>query len=276
MVRKVMRYALLVAALALVAGPSRALADEVEPVQTVQSSIDYSTRLDTLSGDIERLRGTVDSQRTELVTHLQTIELLIAPESQTVETEVKKEEKSDETKQLEKIDERLEGIQKELAPEVVEIEEQQPVGGTRAAITFTGYANANPTNQYAQYSIGMLPRLGYGEHYVYMQDTSSSYVFVYGDISRSASNTYVGRAKYVRWYYQNNTTGYVQETGQGDVTINTAGHVVMSDLDDRPMLAVGNELLRKEVGFYALVAVSVYCLASVLGFVVRLRGAVSV
>lgn len=276
MVRKVMFYALLVASIALVAGPSRALADETEPVQPVSSGLDYSTRLDTLSGDIERLRSTVDSQRTELVTHLQTIELLMTPVSEPEPTVEKKEEKSDETKQLEKIGEQLENIQKELTPEVVEVEEQKPVSATKATVTFTAYGNANPTNQYAQYSIGMLPRLEFGEHYIYLQDTSSSYVFVYGELRKTDTNSYSGNAKYVRWYYVNNVNGYVQESGSGTVIVNTASHVVMSDLDDRPMLAVGSELIRREVGFYALTACCIFCLASVLGFCVRLRGAVSV
>lgn len=275
MVRKVI-YALLVTTLALVAGPARALADETEPVQPVQSTPDYSTRLDTLSGDVERLRQTVEGQRSEIVTHLITMETLMTPLPEPVETVEKKEEKSEETKQLEKIGEQLESIQKELTPEVVEVEEQKPVSATKATVTFTAYGNANPTNQYAQYSIGLLPRLGYGEHYIYLQDTSSSYVFVYGDLRRTDTNSYSGNAKYVRWYYVNNVNGYVQENGSGNVIVSTAGHVVMSDLEDRPMLAVGSELIRREVGFYALTACSIFCLASVLGFCVRLRGAVSV
>lgn len=276
MVRKVMIYALLVTTAALVANPTCALADEEEPLPVVYNAPDYATRLDTLSGDIERLRLTVDGQRTEVVQHLQTLETLVTPLPEPVETVEKKEEKSEETKALEKIDERLEEIQKELTPEVVEIEEQSSLGNARATVTFTAYSNANPTNQYAQYSIGLLPRLQYGEHYIYMQDTSSSYVFIYGDLKKVDTNSYSGTGKYVRWYYVNNVNGYVQENGSGSVIINTAGHVIMSDMDDRPMLAVGSELLRREVGFYALTACCIFCLASVLGFCVRLRGAVSV
>lgn len=276
MVRKVMMYALLVVSFALVAVPARALADEEQPVQTVSGGTDYSTRLDSLSGDIERLRQSVEGQRSEVVTHLITMETLMTPLTEPVETVEKKEEKSDETKQLEKIGEQLENIQKELTPEVVEVEEQKSVSATKATVTFTAYGNANPTNQYAQYSIGLLPRLSYGEHYIYLQDTSSSYVFVYGDLRRTDTNSFSGNAKYVRWYYVNNVNGYVQENGSGNVIVNTANHVIMSDLDDRPMLAVGSELLRREVGFYALTACCIFCLASVLGFCVRLRGAVSV
>lgn len=275
MVRKV-AYALLVASLALVAGPACALADETEPVQTPTLAPDYSTRLDTLSGDIERLRQSVEGQRSEVVTHLITMETLMTPKPEPVETVEKKDEKSEETKQLEKIGEKLDNIQKEIAPEVVEIEEQKPVSTAKATVTFTAYSNANPTNQYAQYSVGLLPRLSYGEHYIYMQDTSSSYVFVYGDLRKTDTNSFSGNAKYVRWYYVNNVNGYVQESGSGNVIVNTASHAIMSDLDDRPMLAVGSELIRREVGFYALTACCIFCLASVLGFCVRLRGAVSV
>lgn len=271
-----MMYALLVASLALVVGPTSALADEEEPISAPAAAPDYSTRLDTLSGDIERLRTTVDSQRSEIVTHLQTMELLMTPAPEPVENVEKKEEKSPELEQLEKIGEQLDGIQQEIAPDVVEIQEQKPVGASKAAMTFTAYANVSPNNQYAQYSTGMLPRLGYGDHYIFLQDTSSSYVFVYGKLSRTDVNSFSGSAKYVRWYYANQVNGYMQESGSGNVIVNTAGHVIMSDLDDRPMLGVSNELLRREVGFYALVAVCIFSVASVLGFCVRLRGAVSV
>lgn len=276
MVRKVMLYALLVAATCLVAFPACAMADETEPVQPVSGGTDYTTRLDALSGDIERLRQSVEGQRSEVVTHLITMETLMTPLPEPVETVEKKEEKSDETKALEKIDERLQDIQKEIAPEVVEIEEQDSLAKARATVTFTAYANVNPTNQYAQYSIGLLPRLSYGEHYIYMQDTSSSYVFIYGDLRKTDTNSYSGTGKFVRWYYVNNVNGYVQENGEGNVIVSTANHVIMTDMDDRPMLAVGSELLRREVGFYALTACCIFCLASVLGFCVRLRGAVSV
>ena len=235
-------------------------------VVTYTVAPDYTTRLDTLNYSVQNVRDSVDSERSEIVGHLQTIEQLM--NKQDIKT-IEEPTKSDETKELEKIGKRLEGIQETLEEKGVEIEEQQPVTGNRANVTFTAYANASPSNQYALYSEGFMPRMGFKDHYAFLQDTSSSYVLIWGEISKSGSNI-VGNAQYVRWYFANQNMGYLQESGNGNITVNPNGHVIMSDIDGYPMLGVDAEILRKEVGYYALVAICVYCLASVLRFCVRL------
>ena len=235
-------------------------------VVTYTTAPDYSTRLDTIAFSVQNVRDSVDGERSEVVGHLQTIEKLLDTESDV--KSVEDEEKSDETKELEKIGKRLEGIQETLVTTGEEIEEQKPLSGSKAAASFSAYANVSPTNQYALYAEGFMPRMGYKDHYVFLQDTSSSYVLVWGSLDKSGSNI-TGNANWVRWYYQNNASGFVQESGSGNVTINPSGHVVLTDLDGYPMLGVENELLRKELGYYGLVAVCVYSLFHVLGFTLR-------
>lgn len=170
---------------------------------------------------------------------------------------------------LASIDAKLDG----LAPEVLEIEQQE----ARAAVsvnTFNAYANVSPTSAYASYAKGLLPRVGFGEHYCFLQDTNSSYVFIWGALANGSMITGTD-VKWVRWYYVNNTSGYVEEYGGGDVTINPSNHVILTDLGDRPMLDSSIELLRREVGFYAVVTVVLFSLVAVWGFVVRLRGSVT-
>lgn len=278
MVREVMFSALVASAVALVALPARALADEGEdvaqPVVVPSTTYDYSQKLDTISQDVRGVGSSVDLERTDVVNHLITIETLLSPTPEPEPVQEVKEEKSDELKTLESIDKGIEALSETLATEVVEVEQQAPLKAASRA-TFAAYANASPTNQYAYYAAGYLPRMGFGEHYAYLQDTSSSYVLVWGNLTESDGGI-TGSGQWVRWYYASNSVGYVTETGSGSVTVSPSGHVVLSDLDGYPMLVVGDELLRREVGFYAVVACAVFCLSSVLGFCVRLRGAVSV
>lgn len=239
-------------------------AEEDSEVVTYTTAPDYSTRLDTIAFSVQNVRDSVDGERSEVVGHLQTIENLLDDDVKSVEGD----EKSEETKELEKIGKRLEGIQETLVTTGEEIEEQKPLSGTKAAASFTAYANASPSNQYALYAEGFMPRMGYKDHYIFLQDTSSSYVLVWGSLEKNGSS-YSGNANWVRWYYQNNVNGYVQESGNGSVNVNPSGHVVLTDFEGYPMLGVENELFRKELGYYALVAVCVYSLFHVLGFTLR-------
>lgn len=171
---------------------------------------------------------------------------------------------------LASIDAKLDG----LAPDEVEIEQQE----SRAAVsinTFTAYQNVSPTGAYASYAKGMLPKVGFNQHYCFLQDSNSSYVFVWGDLRNGNSITGTN-VIWVRWYYANNNVGYVEEFGGGDVTISPNNHVILTDLGNHPMLDANDELFRKEVGYYAVVTVALFSLVSVWGFVVRLRGSVSV
>lgn len=279
---------LLAASLAILVGGSPALATESEDVESVPETtvrnVDYSSRLDTIDQHVKDVSSTYEGGKNELVQHLLTIETYLKPVPVTVVEPVQEddeEKKSPETEQLEKVEKSLEGIDKRLEsigkaiePEIEQIEEQKPLAATKAGVSVTAYSNVPPTGTYAEYAKGMLPRAEYGDHYCYLQDASSSYVMVYGNLHLSGGNI-TGTGKWVRWYYSGNQIGYVTEQGEGNVTINPNSHVVVSDLGNYPMFE-SNELLRKEIGFYALVGVSVFCVASVLGFCIRLRGALAI
>lgn len=167
------------------------------------------------------------------------------------------------------IDEKLSDISSKMA--VPEEQEQKSV--TRAAsFNFVAYQNVSPTNQYACYASGIIPRMRWSEHYVFLQDTSSSYVMVYGDsLEYSGNNTFTGTScRYVRWYYSNQTVGYLTESGTADVSVSTSGHVVLSDLATYPMLeGTEQHCIRVEVAFYACVALVIRTLHHVWRFTLR-------
>lgn len=156
-----------------------------------------------------------------------------------------------------------------------EIAEQKSAKTRAGSIAFVAYANAPSSGTYVNYANGYLSQLQYGDNYVFLQDTSSSYVFAFGDLSPIDTNTISGNMiKWVRWYYSNNNVGYVMETGQSDITISCNNHVILSSLPKWPSInGAADEQLRKEVGFYALVLVSCSVLRDVWSFLVRMRSA---
>lgn len=150
-----------------------------------------------------------------------------------------------------------------------------PLNRTRAGITFVCYANAPASGTYYNYASGYLQQMEYGDDYVFLQDSTSSYVLVFGQLSQIDSNTISGdNVKFCRWYYSNNNVGYLMETGQNNITISTNNHVVLSSIPKWPaMMSANDEVFRKEVGFYALVLVSCSVLRDVWSFLVRMRSA---
>ena len=163
MVREV-RSALLVAALCLVFCPSLALADEDNSGTASTVVVDNSTRLDTIDQHVRDVSATVDNERVELVTHLNTIETYLAPKVP-VEGVETTDEKSPELEQLESIgkgidglDKRLESISKSMENEVEQIEEQKSLSGSKAGgLNVTVFGNVSPTGSYAEYAKGLLP-----------------------------------------------------------------------------------------------------------------------
>lgn len=264
MVRAVMRCVALALALGL-SLPHVCLAENGDAGSGEVVELNWGQRFDDISGQLNALSGDVGSEKIQVVEHLERIEQLLTPEP-----EVTVEGEKDELDYLISIDDKLSEI---TLRETAEDAEVQAVGGTRATTyTFGAYTNPSPTGTYATYALGLLPRVGFGEHYVYLQDTQSSYVFVWGELTATSSSQVTGDAKWVRWYNAGTQYGYVQESGSGSVTVNTNNHVIISDLQGWPMLTGSNsEMVRREVGFYAQVAVVLFVLAGVWSFTLRYR-----
>lgn len=241
---------------------------------------DVSTETSTqVVVDTESLEQQILDLKIENQRQLDNIQTLVSTMNVTLSNierylEPKPEEKKDpEAKDTEDY---LIGIQKSLDNISAQLEtpqEQEQKSVTRtASYNFVAYQNVSPTNQYASYASGLIPRLRWSEHYVFLQDTSSSYVMVYGDtLEYSGNNTFTGTScRYVRWYYSNQTVGYLTESGTADVSVSTSGHVVLSDLATYPMLeGTEQHSLRVEVAFYACVAIVIRTLHHVWRFTLR-------
>lgn len=148
--------------------------------------------------------------------------------------------------------------------------EQQPVRAE--SVQFVAYANASPSGTYYNYSQGLMPRLGLNDHYVYLQDTQSSYVFAYGSFDYDEeTKTFTGQEiTWVRWFNQGAGLGYRVETGQSEVSVTCRDYMVLSDLGDWPLI-ISDEMPRREVMIYAVVAIAIYSLHSVWSYTLRNR-----
>lgn len=164
----------------------------------------------------------------------------------------------------------VEEEREELSVEDTSADVGSPLGATRATLNLTAYGNASPTNQYAVYSSGLLKEVPYeGGHYAFLQDTSQSYCMVVGK-GDSLSN--LSDCKWWRWYNAGVNVGWILERGTGSVSISEGRYTVISDLEGYPAFQDnGIEVLRREVAFYALVAVVIHVLYRIWSY--ELRGA---
>lgn len=238
----------------------------VQPAQTIQ--VDNSA----LEGQILDLKTELQRQNDTITTLLSTIEVTLSNIERYTEPkpeEKKSKDEKDTEDYLISIDEHLSDIGSKLGEP--EIQEQKSVSRAQS-FNFVCYGNAPSTGTYTLYAAGLLPKMRWDEHYCFFQDTSSSYTIVWGDnLEYSGNNTFAGTScRYVRWYYSGQQYGYQTESGTGDISISTSGHVVLSDLANYPMLE-GSEQhsLRMEVAFYACVALVIRTLHHVWRFTLR-------
>lgn len=143
-------------------------------------------------------------------------------------------------------------------------------------ISLVAYGNVSPTGTYANYATGILPKVAWGEDYVFLSVTNSEYYMIWGDLTIDGAVITGDDCHFARWYYSNQQVGTLLQTGTANVRVDGGGYTMLTSLGDYPVLGDGSEILRKEVGFYAVVAACLFSLRFVWSFVVRLRGAVSV
>lgn len=164
----------------------------------------------------------------------------------------------------------VEEEREELSVEDSSADVGSPLGATRATLNLTAYGNVSPTNQYAVYSSGLLKEVPYKDgHYAFLQDSSQSYCMVVGK-GDSLSN--LSDCKWWRWYNAGVNVGWILERGTGSVSISEGRYTVISDFEGYPAFQDnGIEVLRREVAFYALVAVVIHVLYRIWSY--ELRGA---
>lgn len=151
------------------------------------------------------------------------------------------------------------------------VPESEPVLTRDNLHTFVCYGHSPTSNNYYQYALGLMPKVGWNDHYCFIQDTQGSYVFTYGDLVSDGSGTITGSdCTWHRWYNGGMNVGWVHETGSGGVSITTQGYTIYSDLDWYPTIP-SDEILRREVMWYAVVGVAVVSLHLVWSYCLRNR-----
>lgn len=196
--------------------------------------------------------------------------------SEVEDNNAKEEEKQDETgpNQPEQVKdtkaaEVMEEERKEQPMEDYTADIGAPIGNTKAGLNLTAYGNVSPTNQYALYATGLLKEVPYDGHYVFLQDTSQSYVMVAG---KGDSISSLSDCRWWRWYNAGVNVGWVLESGGGSVSVSAGRYTVLSDFEDWPALQQNSdEVLRREVSLYALVAAIMHVLYCIWSY--QLRGA---
>lgn len=167
----------------------------------------------------------------------------------------------------------LEDISGKLDTIIIDGQESapEPVQAVRAnGTTFNAYGNVSTTGQFANYAAHLVPKVAWNHDYVFLQDSTSSYVFISGSCDfRTRGEFEFSDADYTRWYYAGTGTGYLVQSGHGDVVVHAGNYVVLSNLGSYPLLDDGVSLLRTEVAFYAVCAALLYVLGNIRAFLLR-------
>ena len=209
MVRKVVCNACAIALVAFLV-PSIALAEPEEGISV--ASPDYSSQLERVIGrldDIYAQNGNnssgydYTSQIDSVINRLDqmyTVQVQQNSKLDAIEKDVKPDEKEEvkkveeesgptEIDYLKSIDETLADIAEQEKTVEEEASPEVKAGSRAAATPLTAFTNVSPTSTYAEYSRGLLPRVSFSKHYVYLQDSQTSYMFIYGDVSESCRYT---------------------------------------------------------------------------------------
>lgn len=248
--------------------PPFAYADEPD----VPVVVDNSQQLGDISTKLDELEESVTTSTSDILVYLRERDAL--SDAQKTADEKATEGQETELQVLQRIDSKLLEV---VGSTVAEGDIDMSSYDRAASLVLAAYGNTSPTSQYANYARGIVPKLGWDDHYVFLQDGTSSYVMVWGDLELADSNTIVGSGcKYTRWYFVNQATGYQCESGTSDVSVTLRGYQVISDLGDLPMFSeTSDELKRREVMFYAVVAVCVFSLHSVWRYLLRNRAGIA-
>lgn len=175
------------------------------------------------------------------------------------------------------LSESVDGVESKIDSLIVQGADPEPAPVERLTaanqqLTINAYGNVSSTNQYASYAKQTIPKMGWDDDYVFVQDSSSSYVLVWGDLDYHSASGFTGQnAHFVRWYYAGTGTGYLVQSGDADVDIHVGSYVVLSNLGEYPILDDGICLLRMEVAFYAICAALLYTLGGIARFLLRNR-----
>lgn len=177
----------------------------------------------------------------------------------------------DSDRQLELLSNIDTNVTKLVAESETGVAESLPLESRAVSQQFVCYASSPVSGTYYQYALGMAEKVGFEDNYCFIQDSQSSYVFVFGSIESDGNGTLTGDdCEWHRWYNAGLNQGWVHQSGNGQISVTTQGYTIFSDLEWWPSLP-SSEPLRREVMLYALVAVTVFILDSVWSYTLRNR-----
>ena len=144
----------------------------------------------------------------------------------------------------------------------------EPDARLSAVSTSTPYASVTGGTYYELASLTR-PKMGWADDYVFWRSGQYSYSLAYGDLSFD-SGTFTGSGLHlIHWTYSSSQTGYLMTEETSDLSLRVNSCVVYSNLGNFPILdhqADNNCYL----AFMGVVAVCLYLIRSLFGFVLRM------
>lgn len=107
--------------------------------------------------------------------------------------------------------------------------------------------------------------------YLFYRSGQYEYTLVYGDIDVAGTLFTGDSCSYLRWYRDGTSYGYLVDKGTTSVNVDSGNYIVFSSAPGFPALDVSTAFETFVIGFVALVAVLLYCLSKMFGYVLRTK-----
>lgn len=141
---------------------------------------------------------------------------------------------------------------------------------SRAALPSSLYGSVQPNNSYAVFADAFLPKLGWSDDYVFFRSGKNEYYLVFGALSFESGRFTGSDVRYVRWFYDSSTSGYLQQSGSGSLSLRVDNFIVLSSLGDFPTLSNDSNFTHVFV-WCCVVAVSILAMSRMLSWSLRTR-----
>lgn len=139
-----------------------------------------------------------------------------------------------------------------------------------SSITGTPYRSVT-SGTYADMAAQLVPKVGFGDDYLFVCTDSNEYCFIWGDLAFSSGCFTADSCEFVRFYQSDSHLGTQMESGTASLNVSMGNYIGFSSLGDYPTLSTTDVPVTALLVVLMVVLAGCYVLGRVTSFVLRPR-----
>ncbi len=139
-----------------------------------------------------------------------------------------------------------------------------------SSISGTPYRSVT-SGSYAEMAAQLVPKVGFGDDYLFVCTDSNEYCFVWGDLAFDSGRFTADSCRYVRFYQSGSMSGTQMESGTASLNVSMGSYIGFSSLGDYPTLSSTDVPVTSLLVVLMVVLAGCYVLGRVTSFVLRPR-----